>query len=146
VRICLPDVNVLIALHDPAHQDHDKAHEWFTTEGQQGWATCPLTENGFVRVLSQPNYCNNVGSPSVALHILENMVSAYAKSHQFWHDSPSLRDGTLFHSSYIIGPKQITDIYLLGLCQQNGGSLITFDTRVNIAPIVAPHSNILRIL
>ena len=46
MRICLPDINVLIALHDPKHTGHDTAHEWFAQEGQHGWATCPLTENG----------------------------------------------------------------------------------------------------
>lgn len=58
--ISLPDVNVLIALHDPKHTGHDKAHAWFDTHRLQGWPTCPLTENGFVRVFTQTQYPNKV--------------------------------------------------------------------------------------
>lgn len=60
MRICLPDVNVLIALHDPQHVGHDKAHEWFQADGRHGWAIYPLTGNGFVRVLTQTQYPHQV--------------------------------------------------------------------------------------
>ena len=89
--ICLPDVNVLIALHDPAHLGHEKAHSWFQATGRHGWATCPLNGNGFVRLLSQPQYPNNVGSVATALHILHNRVETYADSHLFWHDTKPAR-------------------------------------------------------
>jgi toxin-antitoxin system PIN domain toxin len=145
-RICLPDVNVMIALHDPAHSDHDKAHRWFMADGRFGWATCPLTENGFARVLSQPRYPNHVGSVSIALDILDNMLLKYAATHQFWPDSSSLRDQTLFRASSIAGPKQITDVYLLGLCQKNEGTLVTLDTGITVAAIVVPGDGILRVL
>jgi len=146
LKISLPDINVLIALHDPAHLGHEKAHRRFRSEVRNGWATCPLTENGFVRVLSQPQYPNNVDSVAVALHILQNMVSTYAANHQFWHDSPSLRDSTLFHASAIAGPKQIADVYLLGLCQYNGGRLITLDAGINSLAIPSPDSDLLCVL
>ena len=146
MQICLPDVNILIALHDPKHVGHDKAHEWFDKEGQHGWATCPLTENGFVRVFTQTQYPNNVHGVSTALYILENMVLVYGATHHFWSDSISLRDKTLLNPTIVAGPKQITDLYLLGLCQQNSGTLVTLDTRITTTAIVSPHSDLLHIL
>ncbi len=107
---------------------------------------CPLTENGFVRVLSQPSYPNNVGRVSIAVRMLENMKSTHAGGHQFWDDSESLLDNAVFDASTITGPKQITDVYLLGLCQRNGGMLVTLDTRISLISIVAPRPDILRIL
>lgn len=134
MRISLPDVNVLVALHDSTHPGHDASHEWFIQEGQQGWATCPLTENGFVRVFTQTRYPNNVSGVSSALYILENMVQVYGTTHHFWPDSVSLRERTLIHAATIAGPKQITDVYLLGLCQQNGGTLVTLDKTITKPP------------
>lgn len=61
----LPDVNVLIALFDPAHVHHESAHLWFTTARGAGWAACPITENGFIRVVSNPAY------PTVAPSVSE---------------------------------------------------------------------------
>jgi predicted nucleic acid-binding protein len=61
----LLDVNVLIALIDPGHVAHDDAHAWFQAEGQAGWSTCPLTENGVVRIVGNPKYPN---SPRIAGH------------------------------------------------------------------------------
>ncbi len=144
--IDLPDVNVLIALHNSKHVGHDKAHEWFDTKGKYGWATCPLTENGFARVFTQVQYPNNLQGVSAALYILENMIQVYGATHHFWPDSVNLRDRTLLVPSAIAGPKQITDVYLLALCQQNGGTLVTLDTGIATAAIVSPHPDLLRIL
>lgn len=146
MRISLPDVNVLIALHDPKHVGHEKAHNWFMSEGQHSWATCPLTENGFVRVFTQTQYPNSVGRVAAALYILENMVQVYSATHYFWHDSVSLRDKTCFMAETIVGPKQITDVYLLGLCQQNAGTLITLDTGITSTTIVETAATLLRFL
>ncbi|MGO8670803.1 MAG: TA system VapC family ribonuclease toxin [Capsulimonadaceae bacterium] len=146
MRICLPDVNVLIALHDPLHSGYERAHQWFNGDGQHGWATCPLTENGFVRITCQPHYQNGINTASEALLILDNMTSRHAAGHQFWHDSPSLRDQSLFMVSAIASHKQITDVYLLGLCQQNGGPLVTLDTGITVQGIVAPDADLLHIL
>ncbi|MDO9124550.1 MAG: VapC toxin family PIN domain ribonuclease, partial [Deltaproteobacteria bacterium] len=57
----LLDVNLLLALSDPMHIHHELAHRWFAEKGHQAWATCPLTENGFIRIASHPNYPNRPG-------------------------------------------------------------------------------------
>lgn len=144
MRIQLPDVNVLIALHDATHQGYDPAHQWFSSEGQLGWSTCPLTENGFIRILSQPALPNNVGTPADAMAYLEDMRTAHGLTHHFWPDSVSLCDRTLFRPAAIAGPRQITDVYLLGLCQQNGGTLVTLDAAITDAAIVSPHPELIR--
>jgi hypothetical protein len=78
-------------------------HAWFTGEGGHGWATCPLTENGFIRVLSQPVYPNSVDSPSSAAAYLQRTIKAHSKTHQFWEDDISLLDDSLFLLSSVVG-------------------------------------------
>jgi toxin-antitoxin system PIN domain toxin len=144
MRIQLPDVNVLIALHDETHEGHERAHRWFASEGRLGWATCPLTENGFIRIFSQPALPNNVGSPAEAMSYLEDMLTAHGATHHFWPDSVSLCDRILFLPGAIAGHRQVTDVYLLGLCQQNGGTLVTLDAGITDAAIVSPHAELIR--
>jgi uncharacterized protein len=121
------DVNVLIALFDPLHIHHRQVHEWWTANGASGWATCPLTENGFVRILSQANYPRAV--PTV--DAMRRLRSSTAQSnHAFWGDDISLLDQQRFNSSHILGPKPLTDIYLLGVALKNGGRLATFDRAI----------------
>ena len=143
MRICLPDVSVLIALHDTAHPFHQRAQNWFDTEGKHGWATCPLTENGFIRVYTQTSSLAMAVSLLTAFAILENMASIYGTTHHFWGDSVSLRDPAIFHTSVIAGHKQITDVYLLGLCQHNGGTFVTLDEKMTVAAINLPHTELL---
>ena len=138
----LPDVNVLIALHDSAHSGHEATHKWFANGGSEDWATCPLTENGFARVLSQPQYPNPVGTVSDAGHLLASTIATYGKTHKFWPDSISLLDDQYFDLKTIAGPKQITDAYLLMLCRVHGGMLVTLDSRINKASKI-PGTNIL---
>ncbi len=66
--------------------------------------------------------------------------------HYFWSDSVTLSDRTLIKPTEIVGAKQITDIYLLALCQRNGGTLVTFDTAISLLPIIKPHPNLIQIL
>jgi len=146
MRIYLLDINVLVALHDQQHVHHEVSHSWFQEVGQHGWATCPLTENGFVRILSQPQYPNNVVTPAEALTYLQDMLDAYSHTHHFWADSISLTDKTIFRPEFIAGHKQITDIYLLGLCQLNGGTFVTCDSTVRTDAIFHPHRDLLQIL
>lgn len=146
MRIELPDVNVLLALLDPMHPHHEKANNWYAGVAASGWATCPLTENGFVRILSSPAYPGVRLQVADALTLLEATIANPVAPHHFWPDSVNLRDGTLFTPSAIASPKQITDIYLLGLCQQNGGTLVTLDTGITVAAIVSPHPDLLRLL
>ena len=84
----LLDVNVLVALIDPAHVAHDSAHDWFETEGRARWATCPLTENGVVRIVGHPKYPNSPGSPAAAAAIAAGLRRL--EGHVFWPDDISL--------------------------------------------------------
>jgi uncharacterized protein len=121
------DVNVLIALIDPLHVHHRQAHEWWTANGASGWATCPLTEMGFVRILSQASYPRSVPAGDA----MRRLRGATAQSnHAFWGDDISLLDRQRFNDSHILGPKQLTDIYLLGVAVKNGGRLATFDRAI----------------
>ncbi len=146
MRIELPDVNVLLALLDPMHPHHETANQWYAGTMSSGWATCPLTENGFVRVISNASYPGVRVRPADAVALLEVAVANPVAAHHFWPDSVSLRDRILFTPAAIAGPKLITDVYLLGLCQRNGGTLVTLDTGITPAAIVSPHPELLRLL
>jgi predicted nucleic acid-binding protein len=87
---------------------------------------------------------NNVGSPAEAMIYLDDMRAAHGATHHFRPDSVSLCDRTLFRPEAIAGHRQITDVYLLGLCQQNGGTLITLDAAITVAAIVSPHVDLIR--
>lgn len=144
MRIDLADVNVLLALIDPVHLNHEPASQWFADASGRGWATCPLTENGFVRILSNPSYPGVRMSPPDAIAMLDTLVRNHAATHRFWPDSVSLCDRTLFRPEAIAGARQITDVYLLGLCQQNGGTLVTLDAAITVTAIVSAHVDLIR--
>lgn len=131
----LLDVNVLVALFDPDHVHHDLAHDWFADSRVHGWATCPLTENGFLRVLSNPAYgISELARPADLLARLRRFcASGY---HQFWPDTVSLRDETLFDASLIGGHRQLTDVYLVGLAKKKGGRLATFDRTIPTKAVI----------
>lgn len=130
----LLDINVLLALFDEDHIFHERAHVWFGENLPMGWASCPLTENGFVRIRSHPNFHpvkkRNVQEVSTALN---SFISA--SDHEFWSDSVSLLDSRSFDQSRILGPRQITDLYLLALAAINGGRLVTFDEGINLSAV-----------
>jgi len=123
----LPDVNVLIALMDPAHEFHTPAHVWFQHNRQYGWATCPITENGCLRILSKPGY-PFPGLTVARVHdILTRLVAA--EGHRFWPDSVSILEAKRFDLAGA-GPKSLTDLYLLRLAAAFDGRLITFDRTI----------------
>jgi toxin-antitoxin system PIN domain toxin len=126
------DVNVLLALFDPGHIHHQAAQGWRLTHKSEGWATCPLTQNGFVRIISKPGYRRPVALLT-ALSMLGAQVSQ--SDHEFWPDDVSITDDRLFDRSHILGPNQITDIYLLRLAGKNGGRLVTFDRGLPIRAV-----------
>ena len=99
MRIALLDVNVLVALFDPAHPDHEEAHDWFGRQGRRGWATCPVTINGCVRVLSNPAYRTVEATPAEVISRLRILCSQ--RGHQFWEERVSLLDETLFRPQMI---------------------------------------------
>lgn len=125
-----PDVNVLIALVDPSHVHHGAARKWFLEASRRGYCTSPTTENGFVRVVSSPSYPGNrTDTPGQALDILQRLISRY-KDHHLLPEQISLRDPALFEASHLLGHRQITDIYLLGLACSLDVRLVTFDKRI----------------
>ena len=128
----LLDVVLMIALFDQQHIHHGRAHEWWGHEQAKGWASCPLTENGFVRIMSQPAYPQSI-SPAYALGVLRKQV--VDSDHAFRVDDISLLDMARFDPSRILGPKQLTDVYLLGLAVKNGGRFATLDGAVPIGAV-----------
>lgn len=120
----LLDVNVLIALIDPAHVQHDRAHDWFAAQGRKAWATCPLTENGVLRIVGNSRYPNTPGTPAVAE--LMSILRALG-GHEFWPDDVTLFDPGRIRIERLLDYSQITDTYLLALAAAHGGQLATFD-------------------
>lgn len=120
----LLDINVLIALLDPNHLFHDPAHAWFAANRHHGWATCPITENGCIRILGKISY------PTIGLTTeqVREILARFTQSadHTFWPDSITLLDSERFPLAGF-GPKNLTDLYLLGLAHKNRGRLVTFD-------------------
>lgn len=129
----LLDVNVLIALIDPAHVAHEAAHRWFETEGRQDWATCPLTENGVVRIVGHPKYPNTPGSPAIVAAIVAQLRAL--PGHVFWPDDISLTGAEHVDPARILTSGQVTDSYLLALAVAHRGRLATFDRRLSASAV-----------
>jgi uncharacterized protein len=128
VTAFLLDVNVLIALIDPAHIQHEPAHTWFVALGKRTWATCPLTENGVLRIVGHPAYPNSPGTPAAAA---DSMASLRAlPNHVFWPDDISLLDVRKIDMSRLLSAGQVADSYLLALAHGHEGRLATFDRRL----------------
>jgi toxin-antitoxin system PIN domain toxin len=123
----LLDVNVLIALIDPGHVAHDDAHAWFSGTGHTSWATCPITENGVVRILGNPKYPNSPGSPVAVAGIVQQLRAL--PGHIFWAEDFSLVGSEVVDPSRILTSAQVTDTYLLA--KVRGGVLATFDRRLS---------------
>lgn len=124
----LLDANLLIALLWPAHEHHGRAAEWFARHRSRGWATCPLTQSGFVRVVSNPAFSRDAVQPREALHVLA--ANTIARDHAFWHDDLPVAGAVAFAGVRLIGHQQVTDAYLLGLAIHRGGKMATLDRRI----------------
>jgi len=128
VTAFLLDVNVLIALIDPNHIQHDVAHDWFSAKGQQAWATCPLTENGVLRIVGHARYPNSPGTPAAVAPLIKALRAL--PGHRFWPDNISLLDSDKLDHARLLTSGQVTDSYLLALACSQGGQLATFDRRL----------------
>jgi uncharacterized protein len=137
--IALLDVNVLVALFDPAHVHHEPAHAWFGLKRSRRWATCALTENALVRVLSNAAYPGRRTTLEDAAARLRTFCSS--REHVFRADSISVRDRARFHWNHLQGHRQLTDVYLLALSVSNEGRLATFDAAISIRSVdgAKPH-------
>ncbi|MBS9534724.1 type II toxin-antitoxin system VapC family toxin [Mycobacterium sp. M1] len=123
----LLDVNVVLALLDTDHIDHDRARSWIVEEIAHGWASCAITQNGFVRIISQPRYPSPI-SPSRAIDLLSGATQTV--HHEFWPCTVSIANPAVIDRSRLHGSKQVTDAYLLALAVANGGRFVTFDRSV----------------
>jgi uncharacterized protein len=130
--IGLLDISVLIALSDVRHEFHETATNWLEENYLSGWATCPLTQNGFVRIMSQPSYQHKVP----LLEAIQTLQAVCESEHQhFWPDDVSLLDATRFDHSKIHGPRQLTDLYLLGLAVKHQGRFVTLDGAIALSTV-----------
>jgi len=128
----LLDVNVLLALMDSDHIHHQPALAWWRSDRGYGWASCPLTQNAFVRISCQKGY---PGRQTAAQAIEQLRLQLAEPSHAFWSDDISIADDGVFERGRILGPNQITDTYLLALAVKNGGRLVTFDRAIPISAV-----------
>jgi hypothetical protein len=128
MSVFLLDANVLIALAWPDHEFHRRVVTWFARNSRQGWATCPITQSAFVRILSNPTFSPRALSPRNALAALEMNVKL--PSHRFWPDQISMTDVFQQLGGRIAGHRQITDAYLLVLAVHHRGRLATMDESI----------------
>ena len=130
--IHLLDINVLIALSDPAHPHSSSALSFFDTGlFRNGWATCPIVENGFLRIFGARKYPGGPGSPAGARSVLQRLFAA--GGHQFWPDALSLTDSQTFPGLPV--SVDLTDLYLLALAVKHGGRFATFDAGLDASLI-----------
>lgn len=134
IRTALLDVNLLVALFDTDHPHHEIAHDWFADTHTKGWATCALTQNGFLRILANPRYGSTISRPIDLINTLSRFCAS--KHHTFWNDSLSLTDAKIFNPAPIRGYRQLSDIYLLGLAKKRGGYLATLDAGIPLSAVV----------
>lgn len=139
----LLDINVLIALMDPAHQFHARAHTWFKAHRKRGWATCPISENGCLRIMSNPGY----PFPGLTVERVRGILTELVRveGHRFWPDSVSFLEPKRFDLTQA-SSKHLTDVYLLRLAISNGGCLITFDGKIPRHAIAGLKSEDLEVL
>ena len=127
MKAALLDTNVLLALAWPNHQHHAPAHEWFAAHAKRGWATCAVTQLGFVRLSANPSYTPNAVSPQDAATLLQRWT--HLKGHRFWV-SPAADDPAIYARA--LGHQQVNDAWLVAVARHNHGTLVTLDTRLPV--------------
>ncbi len=144
MRRHLLDVNVLLALFDEDHAFHQRAHDWFSTDGDE-WSSTALTENGLIRILANPNYSPDrrlsVADVGARLRDFRNQTN-----HEFWPNAVSFCDPETFELARVLGSRQITDVYLLAVATHHEGCLVTFDQGISLAAVVGAESSNLIVL
>jgi toxin-antitoxin system PIN domain toxin len=128
----LLDVNVLLALLDRDHVDHERARAWISRQIERGWASCAITQNGFIRIISQPRY----PSPIPVSHAIDLLGRATrTRYHEFWPCAVSILDSKVVDRSRLHSPKQVTDAYLLALAVAHDGTFVTFDQSIALTAV-----------
>lgn len=125
----LLDVNVLIALLDRSHVHHDAAMRWLGGRVGDGWASCPVTQNGCIRIMSHPSYPNPRSPAQIAGRLRE---AGLTPLHAFWPDDVTLLDEGRFDWGQLLNSRQLTDAYLLALAVRHQGALATFDHAMSL--------------
>ena len=129
----LYDVNMLIALFDPLHVRHGTARAWHGANGQHGWASCPLTQNGLIRIMSQPRYASPQTLASMLYAVREFSGDA---AHAFWPDDISIAASGILTPEFALTSGMLTDLYLLALAVRHQGRLVTLDSKIVLSAIV----------
>jgi len=129
----LLDVNVLIALLDADHVHHRLASRWLGEHLDAGWASCPMTQNGCIRIMSAPAYPGERLASEVAARLA---AACRHPAHAFWADDISVLDEGRVRWTALAGHRQITDAYLLALAARNDGCLVTLDRRIPLDTVV----------
>lgn len=130
----LLDVNVLLAWLWPSHEAHKAASNWMNNHRQEPWATCPITEMGFLRIVTNPSFSPHAPAWAEAVGFLRKHTEGSPR-HRFWPDSLTSAEVDRSLGRRIKGPSQITDAYLLVLAMRNEGRMVTFDYRTaTLAP------------
>ncbi len=132
MRRALLDINVLLALLDSDHVDHHRALDWLDDEIGTGWASCAITQNGFVRIISQPRYPSPI-SPAEAIGLVDRACDS--EHHEFWSCDVSLLDARIIDRSRLHGPRQVTDAYLLALATAHEGRFVSFDRSLSFSVV-----------
>jgi toxin-antitoxin system PIN domain toxin len=133
----LLDVNVLIALLDAGHVHHPLALAWLKREIHHGWASCPITQNGCIRIMSQPAYPGALKTAAVAERLTE---AINGPDHAFWPDDVNLLGNKILDWTRVLGHRQVTDAYLLALAVRHGGRFVTFHRRIAVHAVRNAHS------
>lgn len=128
----LLDVNILIALLDGSHVHHKLVTDWLGKNIAAGWASCPITQNGCIRILSQPSYPNTVPAAQVVARLAEAVQHS---SHAFWSDTISLLNLEGLRWERVLSSRHLTDVYLLALAVQQGGRFITLDRGIPLEAV-----------
>lgn len=128
----LLDVNVLVALLDEAHIHHAQAMSWLERNIRHGWATCPISQNGCIRIMSQPGYPGALPAVAVAERLAE---AANNSDHEFWPDNINLLKEGCLDWSRVLSHRQVTDAYLLALAVRHKGRLVTMDRRISLGVV-----------
>ena len=140
MTVHLLDLNLLIAMAWPSHIHHRQAHTWFAANASSGWATCPFTECGFVRLSCNPRVTPEAVPPQQAIALLKEIVNL--PHHVFWPDAIPLISEKIIPTDLLTGHRQITDAYLLGLAIFNKGRLATLDRGIaHLLPKDSPYKD-----
>ena len=128
------DVNVLIALLDAAHVHHQLATTRLGANIKQGWASCPITQIGCIRIMSQAAYPNVQPAAQVAERL---RLAATDRHHEFWAADTDLLATPSIHWTGILRSRLVTDAYLLAMAVAHEGRFVTIDRHVPFAAVPA---------